>query len=66
MEEQKFTPSQYFDFIKNAKNTITTESLKNSYDTFKQVSQVPVEPAQDVSHKSERQGRGPVRFKINN
>ena len=30
----KITPSQYFDFIKNAKNNITTEALKNSYGTF--------------------------------
>ena len=35
-EEKKneITPSQYFDFIKGAKNTITTDGLKNSYDVF--------------------------------
>lgn len=33
-QEKNITPSQYFDYIKGAKQTITTESLKNSYDTF--------------------------------
>lgn len=33
-KKNKITPSQYFDFIKNAKNNITTEALKNSYGTF--------------------------------
>lgn len=33
-EEKTITPSQYFDFIKGTKNTITTEALKNSYDVF--------------------------------
>ena len=33
-EEKVITPSQYFDFIKGAKNTITTDALKNSYDVF--------------------------------
>jgi hypothetical protein len=33
-KKNKITPSQYFDFIKNAKNNITTEVLKNSYSTF--------------------------------
>jgi len=28
------TPSQYFDYLKDAKNTITTEALKESYDVF--------------------------------
>lgn len=32
--EEKFTPSQYFDYIKNSKNTITTEALKKSYEVF--------------------------------
>lgn len=30
----EITPSQYFDFLKGAKNTITTEALKRSYDVF--------------------------------
>lgn len=34
VEEEKITPSQYFDYIKEAKNVITTDALKNSYDTF--------------------------------
>ena len=33
-EKDKITPSQYFDFLKGAKNTITTEALKNSYEAF--------------------------------
>lgn len=33
-KKNEITPSQYFDFIKGAKNTITTEALKNSYDVF--------------------------------
>ena len=33
-EEQVITPSQYFDYLKGAKNTITTEALKKSYDVF--------------------------------
>ena len=41
MEEKKelseITPSQYFDYLKNAKNTITLESLKNSYSAFMQL-----------------------------
>lgn len=32
--EQVITPSQYFDYLKGAKNTITTDALKNSYDAF--------------------------------
>lgn len=31
MEEKELTPSQYFEKIKNAKNTATLESIKNSY-----------------------------------
>lgn len=31
---KKISPSQYFDYLKNAKNTITTESLKKSYSVF--------------------------------
>jgi len=35
MEKKKdITPSQYFDFLKNSKNKITTESLKESYGVF--------------------------------
>lgn len=37
MEEDKvmeITPSQYFDYIKDAKKQITTDALKNSYGTF--------------------------------
>lgn len=35
-EEQKtaITPSQYFDYLKDAKNTITVEALRNSFDVF--------------------------------
>lgn len=33
-EEKVITPSQYFDFLKGAKKTITTEALKSSYDVF--------------------------------
>jgi len=33
-KELEITPSQYFDYLKGAKNTITTESLKKSYDAF--------------------------------
>ena len=33
-ENKTITPSQYFDFIKGAKNTITTEGLKKSYEAF--------------------------------
>lgn len=33
-EEKQITPSQYFDILKNGKNTITTEALKNSFDVF--------------------------------
>lgn len=33
-KEQTITPSQYFDHLKGAKNTITTDALKNSYETF--------------------------------
>ena len=32
--QQKITPSQYFDFLKDAKKTITTKALKDSYDVF--------------------------------
>ena len=31
---EKISPSQYFDYIKNAKNDITTEALKESYSVF--------------------------------
>ena len=33
-EEKVITPSQYFEYLKGAKNVITTEALKNSYDVF--------------------------------
>lgn len=33
-EKKEITPSQYFDYIKGAKHTITTDALKESYDTF--------------------------------
>lgn len=32
--KQEITPSQYFDVIKDAKNVITTDALKESYDVF--------------------------------
>ena len=37
MEEEnkkEISPSQYFDFLKSAKNTITTDALRKSYTTF--------------------------------
>lgn len=33
-EKKEITPSQYFDYLKGAKNTITTDELKNSYSVF--------------------------------
>lgn len=33
-EGKEITPSQYFDYLKGAKNVITTEALKKSYDAF--------------------------------
>jgi hypothetical protein len=33
-EEKTITPSQYFDFVKDAKQTITTKALQESYDVF--------------------------------
>lgn len=33
-DEKEITPSQYFDYIKEAKNTITTDALKNSFEIF--------------------------------
>lgn len=33
-EKQVITPSQYFDYLKGAKNVITTDALKSSFDTF--------------------------------
>ena len=36
-EQQQITPSQYFDYLKNAKNTITLEALKNSFSAFLQL-----------------------------
>ena len=34
MEKNKITPSEYFDYLKDSKQTITTEILKNSYGVF--------------------------------
>ena len=34
MEKNKITPSQYFEYLKDSKQTITTETLKNSYGVF--------------------------------
>ena len=34
LEENKITPSQYFSTLKNAKNTLTTDALKQSYNVF--------------------------------
>ena len=39
MEEKELTPSQYFDFLKSAKNTITTEGLRKSYGTFMELAE---------------------------
>ena len=33
-QEKVITPSQYFDYLKGAKNVITTEALKKSFDVF--------------------------------
>lgn len=33
-KNEQITPSQYFDYLKGAKNTITTNALKNSFETF--------------------------------
>lgn len=33
-QQEVITPSQYFDFLKNAKQNITTKLLKDSYDSF--------------------------------
>ena len=33
-QKEGITPSQYFDFLKGAKQIITTEALKKSYDSF--------------------------------
>ena len=33
-KEKEITPSRYFDYLKGAKNVITTDALKKSYDTF--------------------------------
>ena len=34
---QEITPSQYFDYLKNAKNVITTDALKKSFSAFLQL-----------------------------
>lgn len=31
---KEITPSHYFDYLKGAKNVITTDALNKSYDTF--------------------------------
>lgn len=31
---KEITPSQYFDYLKGAKDVIITDALKKSYDTF--------------------------------
>ena len=36
-KQEQITPSQYFDYLKNAKNTITVEALKNSFAAFLQL-----------------------------
>ena len=36
-DQQQITPSQYFDYLKNAKNTITVEAMKNSFSAFLQL-----------------------------
>ena len=33
-DEKVITPSQYFDYLKGAKNVISTDALKSSYDVF--------------------------------
>ena len=33
-DEKVLSPSQYFDYLKGAKNVITTDALKSSYDVF--------------------------------
>ena len=39
MEKNDMTPSQYFDFLKNSKQTITTDVLKSSYGAFIELGQ---------------------------
>lgn len=39
MEENILTPSQYFENIKNAKNTVTLESIRNSYGVMAQLAE---------------------------
>jgi len=38
-EEKVISPSQYFDYLKDAKQSITTEALKKSYDVFIQLAE---------------------------
>lgn len=39
MEENNLTPSQYFENIKNAKNTVTLKSIRNSYGIMAQLAE---------------------------
>lgn len=52
--KQEITPSQYFDSLKAAKNTITTESLKESYDVFVKLGEKYVKTGQAESLKKLR------------
>ena len=38
-KKETITPSHYFDYLKGAKNTITTEALKKSYESFVQLAE---------------------------
>lgn len=51
VEEKSITPSQYFDYLKDAKQTITTEALKKSYDVFIKLGQKYVDLGQKESLK---------------
>ena len=50
-EEKVITPSQYFDYLKGAKQNITTEALKKSYDVFLKLGQKYVDLGQKESLK---------------
>lgn len=49
--ENNITPSQYFENIKNAKQNISTELLKNSYDIFLKLANKYVKLGQKESLK---------------
>lgn len=51
VEEKSITPSQYFDYLKDAKQTITTEALKKSYDVFIKLGQKYTDLGQKESLK---------------